>query len=145
MGSRFVKPRISRLYLRIPKVDWPSVTQGRKTELRANGRGTPHTELRTPTPIVAYAVGVAGPRFKLMVVEDVWEEPVGAISDESLAREGFKTRREFRAYWRKRNHTHEWRPLTVTRVFRVRPFTSEDRAPLADALFDRLYGEYVDA
>jgi hypothetical protein len=147
VGTRFVKPRVSRLYLRIPRSDWPNVTQGRKTELRAAGRGGTllAAKLHTPTPVVGYAVGVVGPRFKLLVVEEAWTEPLGAISAESLEREGFRTRAEFRAYWRRRVHDRNYKPLTTVQVYRLRPFVPEDRAALADRMFDHLYGEYLHA
>lgn len=146
MGTRFVKPRVSRTYLRIPRSDWPRVSQGRKTEVRLAGRGAPHAvRLNPPTPVVGYAVGVAGPRFKLLVLEEAWSEPLGTISDESLAREGFETRAEFRTYWRKRVHDRNYKPLTIVQVYRIRPFVPEDRGPLAESLFDHLYGEYAHA
>jgi hypothetical protein len=147
VGASFVKPRVARLYLRIPKADWPKVTQGRKTELRRPpGPGSLlAAKLDPPTPVVGYSVGVAGPRFKLLVIEQAWQEPLGTISDESLAREGFKTRAEFRAYWRRRVHSRSYKPLTLVQVYRVRPFVPEDRPMLADNLFEHLYGEFLGA
>lgn len=145
MGARFVVPRVSRRYLRIPRVDWALITQGHKTELRARGRHAILAQkLHTPTPVVGYTVGVAGQRFALLVIEEAWSEPLVTISPESLEREGFKTRAEFRSYWRRRTG-EGFKALTNVQVYRLRPFTPEDRAPLADRMFDHLYGEYADA
>lgn len=146
MGTRFVKPRVSRLYLRIPNVDWPGVSQGRKTELReymVRGSLIART-LNVPTPVVGYVLRPGGDRFKMLVVEEVSVEPVGAISPESLEREGFKSRAEFRSYWRKR-YRRAFQPEGMVQVYRLRPFEPADRAVLAERLFDHLYGEYVDA
>jgi hypothetical protein len=38
----------------------------------------------------------------LMVLERCWREPVGAISDESLLREGYATFADFRRYYKLR-------------------------------------------
>lgn len=134
-------------YVRIPVIDWPLVAQGHKTELRAAGRyAAPAHKLRAPAPIVAYARH----RFRadmetaLLVLEAVWTEPLGAIDDESLRREGFASRQEFRRYWRRR-HRAGYKPLSKVNVYQFRPWRDGDRELYADRLLAHLYGPWLDA
>jgi hypothetical protein len=140
-------PRVSarRYYIRVPALDWPKLISGHKTELRLTGRGVLVTTLQPPSGMIGYLRTPAGDRFRLFVCEDAWAEPLGAISDESLAREGFATRKEFRHYWRGRTHSHVFKPLTTVQVVRLRPFGPGDRELLGNKLFDRLWGPYADA
>jgi hypothetical protein len=94
---------------------------------------------------VAYRVrgGVAGGHdAKLMVLEDKWLEPLGAITAESLANEGFETVAEFRRYWMAREK-RRFAPTRMVTVYRVRLWTPGDRAALGDMLMERLYGEHL--
>lgn len=132
-------------YLRIPLVDWPAISQGRKTELRAVGRYAAHaSRLKAPAPIVGYV----RQRFRadmesaLFVLEAVWTEPLGSISAESLAREGFRDRREFRRYWNKR-HRVGFKPLSIVSVYRLRPWRPGDRDWLGSLLMEHLYGAWL--
>lgn len=132
-------------FLRIPLVDWPAVTQGRKTELRAVGRYATHSNrLKAPAPVVGYV----RQRFRadmeaaLLVLEETWTEPLGAITAESLAREGFRDRREFRRYWNLRHRTG-FKPLSIVNVYRLRPWREGDGEWLGGVLMDHLYGEWL--
>jgi hypothetical protein len=140
--------RASRRFLRVPSVDWPAVTQGRKTEFRQQGRyRLLTTNLSCPTAVVGYLSGANGTprRERLLVIEEAWQEPLGAISPESLAREGFASLAEFRGYWRGRIQTGTWKPLTTVQVYRVRPLAPADVDGLGRALFLHLYGDWLDA
>lgn len=133
-------------FLRIPLVDWPAITQGRKTEFRAVGRHATHANrLKAPAPIVGYALQRfrADAQARLFVLEDAWTEPLGAISPASLGREGFRSLREFRVYWNKR-HRVGYKPLSTVSVYRLRPWEPADRDWLGFALLDHLYGEWLD-
>jgi hypothetical protein len=79
-----------------------------------------------------------------MVLEAVWREPLGAISPESLAAEGFESFAHFRRAWCIREK-RLFRPLHMTTAFRVRPWESDDDRAMADALLKRLYGEFLAA
>lgn len=149
-GSRGPRPytqrRISTVFLRVPVRDWPAVKRGIKTEFRAGAGKNAIPQLwgiPTPVPVVAYAIRQGRHDAKLMVLEEMWQEPLGAISPESLEREGFKTLAEFRAYWIER----ERKRFTPTRhvfAYRVRPFGLVDAEEFGARLFDHLYGEFLD-
>lgn len=149
-GSRGPKPwrqrTLSTTFLRVPRVDWPAVSRGYKTEFRAGGEVRARAwTLRTPTPVVAYSVGRDGKHAGpvLMVLEASWVEPVGAISEESLAREGFRSLGEFRRYWMERERKR-FEPTRYTVVYRVRPWDdSTDARHFADLILGRLYGDFL--
>lgn len=141
----FTQRRASTVFLRVAGVDWPAVKRGQKTEFRSGiGRNvTQMWSLVTPCPVVAYSYSkVAGYSHALMVLEETWREPLGAITPESLAREGFATFAEFRRYIMARERRH-FTPTREVAVFRVRPWTPDDERTMADALLDRLYGEFL--
>jgi hypothetical protein len=132
-------------YLRIPLVDWPAISQGHKTEFRAVGRDSTHANLlQAPAPIV----GWTRQRFRsdveraLLVLEETWTEPLMAITPDSLAREGFRSHREFRRYWNRR-HRVGFKPLSTVNVYRLRPWREGDRDWLAALLMEHLYGEWL--
>jgi hypothetical protein len=77
-----------------------------------------------------------------MVLEAVWREPLGAISEESLAAEGYGTMREFRRAWIIREK-RRFPLLTPVTVYRVRAWMPEDAAAMGEALLRQLYGEFL--
>lgn len=132
-------------FLRVPSGDWASVRIGAKTEFRATGRAATQVwNISCPALVVAYAVTNARDDHdsKLMVLEETWKEPLGAISEESLRREGFPTMGHFRRYWMGRTK-RRFRPLTEVHVYRVRPFEEADLATLGRALLVKLYQEHL--
>lgn len=132
-------------FLRVPSVDWNAVKRGLKSEFRMSGRAVTQVwNLTCPTPVVAYTVNSRGEHQDplLMVLERTWREPLGAISAESLEREGFPDMAHFRRYWMARQKSR-FKPLLEVQVYRVRPFKPEDREPLGLALLDKLYGEHM--
>lgn len=128
-------------FLRVPESEWLGVKRGRKSEFRR--RVTRVAVPEAPTPVVAYRVtnGV-NHEARLMVLERTWREPLGAISEESLAREGFRSLAEFRRHWKIRTK-HPFRPLDEVQVYRVRPWEPGDMVTLGTCLIARLYGEHL--
>lgn len=146
----FAQHQVSTTFLRVPVGDWPAVRRGLKTEFRSavGGNVTQLWNVKCPTPVVAYAK--VGPNYDyvLMVLEETWREPLGAISEESLHREGFRGERatayaHFRRYMMTRERRH-FTPTREVQVHRVRPWRDEDTAELSAILFTRLYGEFLD-
>lgn len=134
----------STIFLRVPAVDWPAVKRGLKTEFRAGGGESSQLwNVECPTPVVAYAKVRDRYAGQLMLLEARWQEPLGAIDAESLAREGFASLAEFRRYWMYR----ERKRFTPTRnifVYRVRPITPGDLDEAARGLLDRLYSDFYE-
>lgn len=131
-------------FLRVPPVDWAGVKVGSKTEFRATGKHvTQLWNVQCPTPVVAWTLK-PGDQYdkKLMVLEATWTEPLGAISPESIAREGFPDLAHFRRYWMARHH-ERFRPLTSVQVYRVRRWESFDLTAMGEALLKRLYQEHL--
>lgn len=161
MGSRggnapnpYAQHQAFTQFLRVPFIDWPRVKIGEKTEFRTKPRESSRIlRANTPTPVVAYAINGSGEYDrKLMVLEEHRYEPLFAISDDSeaIAREGFETYDHFRRYWRKRRKG-VYRPMERVHVWRVRrfhlgtdPFEADDESTLGVALFEHLYGDYLD-
>ena len=147
-GSRGPKPylqrRMSTVFVRVPSAEWPAIVCGTKREFRAAcGKHTALWTVQTPTPAVAYTVSDIGVYDSaLMVLEAVWREPLGAISAESLAAEGFGSFAEFRRAWIRREKRRFPR-LRMTTVYRVRPWTPEDEREMGEVLLERLYGEFL--
>lgn len=140
--------RASTAFLRVPVTDWPAVKRGIKTEFRAGSspdKTLPWT-LKLPTPVIAYSVGSGSSPIRhdgaLMVCERAWFEPLGAISQESLTREGFKSLAEFRRYWIQRERKR-FSPLRKVVCYRVRPWRDGDDEFFARLLLERLYGEFL--
>jgi hypothetical protein len=77
-----------------------------------------------------------------MVLEAIWREPLGAISEKSLANEGYDSFAQFRRAWTIRERRRF--PLTApVTVHRVRPWTPEVAAGMGEALLRQLYGEFL--
>lgn len=148
-GSRgprpYVKRTVSTVFLRVPSRDWPAVKRGYKTEFRA-GTGknaVPQLwHLQPPCAAIAYSVRNGRHDAVMMMLEALWQEPLGAISPESLEREGFRSLADFRTYWMEREH-QRFRPTRNVFAYRVRPWREEDGPSAAAALFDHLYGEFT--
>lgn len=140
----FKQAKASTVFLRIPSVDWIAITHGLKSEFRASPSAvTQALNLDPPTAVVAYRKHPQyGYASKLMVLEETWQEPLAAITEESLKREGFPDLAHFRRYWIERER-RRFAPTRKVRVFRVRPWQETDRALFADRLFARLYGSFA--
>lgn len=148
-GSRGPRPytqrRLSTTFLRVPARDWPAVSRGYKTEFRAGSgkNAVPQLwHLEPPCPVVAYTVRNGRHDARLMVLEALWQEPLGAISPESLEREGFATLAEFRRYWMERERKR-FTPTRQVFAYRVRAWRPADLDSMAGALLSHLYGEFL--
>lgn len=141
------------VFLRVPTADWLAVIHGAKTEFRAaRGHAPQAWNLNLPTPVVAYHIGRQGHQGKLMVLEAAWQEALGAIRPESLAREGFypgedNERREeayaeFRRYWKNRERKR-FTPLQKVWCFRVRAWEATDELEMGRNLLRRLYDGWL--
>jgi hypothetical protein len=127
-------------FLPVFEEDWLAVTRGSKTEYRL-----PFflTHLMCPSLAVAWRRRPQGdPDRALVVIEEAWREPVGAISPESLAREGFPALDHFRRYWMRRSG-ERFKPLSEVQVVRIRPFEPDDAATTGLQLVRNLYGPYL--
>jgi hypothetical protein len=149
-GSRgprpFVQRRVSTTFLRVPIGDWPAVKRGYKTEFR-NSVGKNNVPrlftILTPAPVIAYSIRNGRYDAQLMWLEELWQEPLGAIGPQSLAREGFASLAEFRTYWMAREHKR-FTPTRMVFAYRVRAFDGDDVDDAAARIFDHLYGEFLD-
>ena len=146
--SRGPKPynqrQISTVFVRVPVAEWGAIRDGRNSEFRAqSGNASALWTVETPVPCVAYKVDHLG-RYDamLMVLEAVWRERLMAISEESIAAEGFASFPEFRRHWMLREN-RRFRPLAMTTVYRVRPWVPEDVDEMGELLLRRLFGEFV--
>lgn len=143
----FSQRRASTVFLRVPSEDWILVSRGGKREFRASTKAVSNLwSVEPPTPVVAYRVRpgpTGGYDSKLMVLEDKWLEPLGAITPESLAAEGFDSMAEFRRYWMRREK-RRFMPTRKVTVYRVRLWTPEDNREMADVIFNRLYEEHLE-
>lgn len=144
----FAKHFARTLFLRVPRTDWAAITTGHKTEFRSfqRPRQASARNFDCPTPVVAYSYAKhrVEPYTALMVLEEAFMETLGAIGPESLAREGFETRADYRRYWRRRHTSSGWLPLSEVSVYRIRPWTPDDHRAMGDVLLHRLYGEFLD-
>lgn len=130
------------LFLRVPSIDWAAVKIGTKTEFRVAGRASLAQNVYTPTPVVAYTVRASQHDSKLMVLTAVWREPLGAITRESLAAEGFPDFAHFRRYWMARTH-RRFTPLTSVLVYTLRQWTDSDATELGTIMLRRLYRDHL--
>lgn len=150
-GSQGPRPykqaRVSTAFLRVPSVDWIAVTRGIKSEFRASPRAVSKLwSVDPPIPVVAYRVrpGLPGGHdSKLMVLEEKWLEPLGAISPQSLEAEGFESMAEFRRYWMQREQ-RRFMPTRMVTVYRMGLWNYQtDPERFGALLLERLYGEHL--
>lgn len=146
-GSRGPRPYTQRhartVFVRVPAVDWPAVKRGIKREFRGSlGKQSALFSVKTPSPCVAYSIVRGSHDARLMILEEVRQEQVGAISPESLAAEGFESFEEFRRYWMRRERS-KFRPTKQVFVYRLRPWEMTDRDVMADLMLRRLYGDWM--
>lgn len=129
--------------LSIPDVDWHDVRAGTKTELRYYERYASR-QLAADIPVVGVRRGDKS-RTMLLTIEDVFKEPLGVISPESLAREGFDNLGDFRRYWigRHGGRNEGYRPLDLVYVIQLHPMTAEDEERFRERIWQTLFGEFA--
>lgn len=138
--------RVSTTFVRVPREDWSLVKRGHKTEFRSSigGDVAQFWGIQPPMPVIAWTWSkIRGYDHKLMVLEAAWREPVGAISAESLEREGYDSYEEFRRYYMHRERRH-FTPTREVQVFRLRQWEhSTDFSAFGEAILLKLYGDFL--
>lgn len=136
---------VGRYWLRVPASEWLEVKHGVKNEFRNTMASVSLSRIQKPTPVVTFTS--AHNRFqqnefdcRLMILEEAWREPLGAISQESLEREGFETLHDFKVHWTSKRR-RRFNPLLPVYVYRVRHVEGDWKREWADHLFNRLYPE----
>lgn len=116
---------------------------GVKTEWRRYG--VPQTvEASDDRPVLIYSIRSTDgePEIAHAILEASWREPIGAISAESLEREGFPgDLAGFRRYIEGRYPNGGYRPLAYCRVYRVRLWTPQDTAAMGEWALRALFGD----
>lgn len=133
--------RVKNVVLMVPDTDWARVLSGEKRMFRSyNRRRLPDV---LPAPAVAYRYRMETLDTALIWLEETREEPLGVISADDLAEEGFETISDFRRYFAERYPRGGFRPLAPVQVYRVRPITDDDLAAYADRVIEQLYGRFA--
>jgi hypothetical protein len=147
LGPRPYTARHARtLFVRVPVAEWPEVKRGYKREFRGTpGKQSALLRAEMPRPVVAYCLTTSEIYdTRLMLLEALRLEEVGAISDESLRREGFGSFEEFRRAWMRRNRNgQKFRPTQKVFVYSIRPWEPKDRAEMGEAILQHLYGDFL--
>lgn len=146
-GSRGPRPYTQRhartIFIRVAAADWPLVKRGLKTEFRGQlGVQSALFNTPAPSPVVAYSIVRGTYDARLMLLEAVSQEELGAITPESLEREGFVDFESFRRYWMQRDGK-KFRPTKKVFVYRLRPWAAGDDEAMAAVLLKRLYGDWL--
>lgn len=140
----WVQRRASTVFVRVPVSEWSLVKRGQKREFRANPSRTSHLiHLELPRAVVAWSVG-RGTKHdsRLMVLTEMWREPQGAISEESLAEEGCASLAEFRRKMTLRQ-SGRFKPMKMMTVFRVRLWEESDEAEQGQIILHHIYGPWL--
>jgi hypothetical protein len=143
-GSKGPRPYTQRqartLFVRVPSLDWPQVKRGLVGSFVGSiGRQSALFDVVTPTPCVAYSVIRGNHDCRLMLLDDVRQEVLGAIEPSRL---GFDSMAEFRRYWMLREH-RKFPPTRKVFLYTIRPW-DESMAPTVGAnLLRHLYGEFM--
>ena len=144
--DELVRRQLTTLFLRVPRGDWAQVIAGEKTQFRRIGRGPGATSnVEYPRPIVLHSK----PEFRdvlevrLAVLEDVFKEPLGAITPEGLAAENMPDLKAFRHYWSARHRRSRFKPLTIVNVFCFSLWHDDDRERFGALLLEHLYGPWL--
>jgi hypothetical protein len=134
--------------LRVPSPVWPMVSTGRVSEFRAATGNVPQL-WRVPLPTLAVAyrrrLSASDYDYRLMVLEAIRREALGAITEEGLAAAGYvgdNPRGRFRRDWMIAEKK-KFEPLRTVVVFTVRPVQDGDKRRIGEAIVDHLYGDYI--
>ena len=130
------------IFVRVPGADWPTVKRGfQRVLVGGQGRQTAMHTVKTPTPVVAWSIIRKAYDCRLMILEDVRQEHLGAIDPQEA---GFESMAEFRRYWMAREGFGKKFPaLRLAWVYTLRPVDEDDREQMGLLLYDRLYGEFT--
>ena len=125
------------------------VSTGRVSEFRAAaGNASQLWGVPLPTLAVAYRRRLAKREYdyRLMLLEDVRREALGAITDDGLARAGYEGDDAFARFRREWmiEEKRRFDPLRVMMVYRVRLLQDGDLDQVGRALVGHLYREYLE-
>jgi hypothetical protein len=129
---------------------WSQVASGAITEFRAAAGNEPQLwKVPLPTLIVAYRrqLSKTAYDYRLMLLEGVRREILGAITPEGLVAAGYEgdgAYARFRRDWMIAEK-RRYEPKRMVSVFTVRPVVQDDYVATGLALIDRLYGEFENA
>lgn len=132
--------KLGTLLLHPHPSEWLPLKYGRKTEFRTLVNFP--EKVLTPTPCVLWRRVASRIETAPFVLEEAFREPLGAISAESLAREGCADMADFRDRWVASRLTY----FDATRqvcVWRVRVWAEGDAEAMGARLLERLYGPYL--
>ena len=124
------------------------VSTGLVTEFRGAAGNASHLQ-GTPLPTLAVAyrrrLAVREYDYRLMLLEDVRKEALGAITDDGLGRAGYTGEGAFARFRRDWmiNEKRRFDPLRVVFVYRVRPIEEGDLERVGASLVGHLYREYL--
>ena len=153
LGGRPAEPRplkqrqLKTVMLRVPTPVWPQVSAGRVREFRAATGNVPQLwKVPLPTLAVAYRrrQRTLDYDYRLMVLEAIRREALGAITDAGLAAAGYEgdgALARFRRDWMIAEH-RRFEPLRKVVVFAVRLVGPGDLDVVGRATIDHLYGDY---
>lgn len=152
--SRRVEPRplpqhvAKTVFVRVPTHVWPMVSMGRVAEFRhAIGNAPQLWKVPLPTLCVVYRRQKSTPHldYRLMTLEGVRREALGAISEEGLRLAGYAGEAAFARFRRDWMimEKRRFEPLRSVFVYTVRPVRDGDLAEAGAALVHHLYEEYV--
>lgn len=151
------------LPVRVPTVDWAKVATGEKRQFRtycarAGDRQRPVVppDMEVPRPVLLYTARHNGlnraRRWEAIpgILFAHRQEPLGSITFEDLAAEGFEFLPAFKFYWKRRYQKIGWRPTDLVSVLEVRPLrgSSDNEVESVDEqwcgqwLLRQLYGEW---
>jgi hypothetical protein len=146
----FSQHRASTIFLRVPSQDWPYVISGQRREFRASSGNAPQLwNVKLPTFCVCYRKrrATGDYEWRLLVLEGIRQEKLGAITDEGLVLAGYPGPRDeafarFRRDWCIREKK-KFLPMRQFHVYTVRRTVPADKELMAEALMDHLYGEFL--
>jgi hypothetical protein len=129
---------------------WNEVSTGQVAEFRASTGNAPQV-WRTPLPTLAVIYRRRLSRleydYRVMMLQAIRREALGAITDEGLAAAGYTTEdafARFRRDWTLHEH-RRFSPLQTVTVFTVRPVVAGDRELAGRSLVAALYEEFENA
>lgn len=147
----FKQHRASTIFLRVPTHEWSYVVSGQRREFRASSGNVPQLwHVALPMFCVCYRKRRAAGDYewRLMILEGVRQEKLGAITDEGLALAGYPgPRDEAFARWRRDwtiREKKKFLPMREFHVYTVRRVQPGDKESMAEELLDHLYGDFLE-
>lgn len=146
----FKQHQAKTLFLRVPDHAWSAVSGGRVREFRASAGHVPQLwHIPLPTAIVIYRTRRSSEDYdyRLVMLENVRQEALGAITEEGLEAAGYTgddASARFRREWMI-SEKQKFLALRQVMVFTVRLMAPCDREVAGRTLLNHLYGEFLGA